>query len=47
MIRVALGFIQNEEGKYLLAKRNVNKEFGGLWEFPGGKLTMENHQSKQ
>ena len=38
MIRVVLGFIINEHGKYLLAKRHAEKEHGGLWEFPGGKI---------
>ena len=38
MIKVVLGFIRNEHGKYLLAKRHAEKEHGGLWEFPGGKI---------
>lgn len=41
MIRVALGFITNQEGQYLVAKRNANKQFGGLWEFPGGKIERD------
>lgn len=26
------------DGKYLIAKREKNDTFGGLWEFPGGKI---------
>ena len=38
MIKVVLGFIQNKQGKFLLAKRHAKKAHGGLWEFPGGKI---------
>lgn len=41
MIRVVLGFITNQEGQYLVAKRNAKKQFGGLWEFPGGKIEKD------
>lgn len=36
-----MGIIQNEEQKILIAKRPVSKCFGGLWEFPGGKIEHE------
>ena len=36
-----MGIIQNEEQKILIAKRPVNKCFGGLWEFRGGKIEHE------
>jgi A/G-specific adenine glycosylase len=35
---VAAAIIQREDGLYLLAKRPDEGLFGGLWEFPGGKL---------
>ena len=33
---VTAAFIQNEN-KFLIAQRLAKDEFGGLWEFPGGK----------
>ena len=36
-IVVIAGLISNN-CKYLIAKRNLSKSLGGLWEFPGGKL---------
>lgn len=38
MISVTMGIIFDSGGRLLIAKRNLNKNFGGLWEFPGGKL---------
>lgn len=38
MIDVVAAVIQNEEGKILIAQRNLKKAQGGLWEFPGGKI---------
>lgn len=38
MIQVAMAFILDSTGKVLIAKRALHKSFGGLWEFPGGKL---------
>ncbi len=35
---VAAAIIQRPDGLYLLAKRPDEGLFGGLWEFPGGKL---------
>jgi 8-oxo-dGTP diphosphatase len=35
--KVVAGLIR-KNGKIFLAKRPKNKEMGGLWEFPGGKL---------
>lgn len=34
---VASGVLVDTEGKILIAKRPINKDMGGLWEFPGGK----------
>lgn len=38
MINVVAGIIYRDHGKFLIAQRNLNKNQGGLWEFPGGKL---------
>ncbi|SFX03507.1 Nudix family hydrolase [Marinospirillum alkaliphilum] len=35
---VAAAAIINEQGQVLIARRPVNADQGGLWEFPGGKL---------
>lgn len=34
---IALAIIERE-GKLLVAQRHAGAEFGGLWEFPGGKI---------
>ncbi len=33
-----MAFILDDSGKVLIARRALGKSFGGLWEFPGGKL---------
>ena len=38
MISVVCAIIEDEAGRYLLAKRPEGKCLGGFWEFPGGKL---------
>ena len=38
MINVVAAVIQNDDGKILIAQRNLKKSQGGLWEFPGGKI---------
>ena len=38
MINVVAGIIYRDDGKFLIAQRNLNKNQGWLWEFPGGKL---------
>jgi A/G-specific adenine glycosylase len=35
--QIAVGIIENTEGKLLIALRPDNAMLGGLWEFPGGK----------
>lgn len=37
MIEVVAGVIY-KKNKFLIAQRNLKKEQGGLWEFPGGKV---------
>jgi len=37
MIEVVAGVIY-KDNKFLIAKRNMKKAQGGLWEFPGGKI---------
>ena len=38
MIEVVCALIQDDAGRFLLAKRAMGKTLGGFWEFPGGKL---------
>ncbi len=38
MIEVAIGIVLSEKSVVLIAKRPKDKSYGGLWEFPGGKL---------
>ncbi len=37
-VRVAVGVLQDERGRVLLARRPQAAHQGGLWEFPGGKV---------
>jgi len=37
-IQVAVGVIQRDDGKVLLAERPAGKAMAGYWEFPGGKI---------
>jgi 8-oxo-dGTP diphosphatase len=36
---VVAAVIRDQEGRVLLAKRPEGSHMGGLWEFPGGKMT--------
>ena len=38
MVEVVAGIIYRDDGKFLIAQRNLKKSQGGLWEFPGGKV---------
>ena len=40
-IKVSMGIILDSEGKILIAQRNLQKNFGGMWEFPGGKQEVD------
>ena len=40
MIEVVAGIIY-KNNKFLIAQRNLNKQQGGLWEFPGGKVEKD------
>lgn len=40
IIDVVAAIIRNDEGKILIAQRNLKKSQGGLWEFPGGKIEL-------
>jgi len=42
MILVVAGILYRED-KFLIAQRNILKDQGGLWEFPGGKV--ENNET--
>lgn len=42
---VAAGIIK-KEGRYLVAKRAAHKAQGGLWEFPGGKIELNESPEK-
>lgn len=37
-MRVVVAIIRNENHEILITKRNAEASFGGLWEFPGGKI---------
>lgn len=39
-IHVAVAVIENSEGQILISKRPEDREQGGLWEFPGGKIEI-------
>ena len=38
MIEVVMAIILNRQQQILIAKRPQDKSYGGLWEFPGGKV---------
>jgi 8-oxo-dGTP diphosphatase len=40
LIHVAVGVIADEENNILIALRPDNTHQGGLWEFPGGKVEL-------
>ena len=42
-MKVVIAFIENTSGQLLITKRPMNVDWGGFWEFPGGKV--EAHES--
>ena len=39
-MKIVIGFIENQ-GKLLITQRALNTSFGGYWEFPGGKVELD------
>jgi 8-oxo-dGTP diphosphatase len=40
MVHVVIAIILNAEGQVLIAQRSFHQEKGGMWEFPGGKVEI-------
>ncbi len=43
--KVVVGVLYNNQNQILIAKRPLHKPFGGLWEFPGGKIEPDESPS--
>lgn len=41
VLHVVVGVVKNDQQKILIAKRPLHVHQGGLWEFPGGKLEVD------
>ncbi len=39
-VHVSVGLIKNSNNEYLISKRHTHLHQGGLWEFPGGKVEV-------
>ena len=37
-IEVAVGILEDAQGRVLIAQRPIGKAYAGYWEFPGGKI---------
>ncbi len=40
-LHVAVGVISNDKGQILISRRHEDQDQGGLWEFPGGKVSRD------
>jgi len=43
---VAAAIITDDENRILLARRPAGRHMAGLWEFPGGKVTPDEHPAR-
>ena len=41
VVHVAVGVIKNQDNEVLISKRADNVHQGGLWEFPGGRIELD------
>ena len=41
VIAVAAGVLMDAKGRVYITRRGVHQHQGGLWEFPGGKLEVD------
>lgn len=39
-MKCAVGIVYNDEGQILISQRPLHKPLGGFWEFPGGKVEI-------
>ena len=41
ILKVVTGILRNPEGLYFVSLRPPHVPFGGMWEFPGGKIEID------
>ena len=41
LLSVVMGIMFLPDGRFLIARRPAHKMYGGLWEFPGGKINPD------
>lgn len=46
MIKVVCGIVVNDGGEILICRRKKGKSLAGFWEFPGGKLEVEENEKE-
>ncbi|MDN6832286.1 MAG: NUDIX domain-containing protein, partial [Enterobacterales bacterium] len=39
-LHIAVGIIRNDEGEIFITQRGGDSHLSGLWEFPGGKIEV-------
>jgi len=44
-LAVVAGALQRDDGRWLMHRRPAHKHHGGLWEFPGGKVEIDENPS--